>query len=77
MANPAVSTDSTPPEVPLEEKVDGNPQDFKLYYDYAYAFDYMTIGVPFGLALLIYSIVYSCCSRFIPHRVRKKKIIAR
>ena len=77
MANPAASTDSALPEDPVEETTDGNAQDFKLYYDYAYAFDYMTIGVPFGFALLVYSIVFTLCNRFIPHRQRKKKLISR
>ena len=77
MTNPAASTDSAPPDEPLEETTEGTPNDFKLYYDYAYAFDYMTIGVPFGFALLVYSIVFSLCSRFIPHRLRKKKLVSR
>ena len=75
--NPAASTESTEPEGPVYENIEGDPQDFKLYYDYAYSYDFMTLGIPFGVALLFYSIVYSCCSRFIPHRIRKKKIVER
>jgi len=49
----------------------------KLYYDIAYGFDYLTLAVPFLIALLLFYSVYSGYFRSFSSRVRAKRLAQR
>jgi len=48
-----------------------------LYYDIVYEFDYLTIAVPFLIALLIFYATYLVLFRSVSHRIRAKRLVAR
>lgn len=49
----------------------------KLYFDYAYEFDYLTLAVPFLVAILIFYSTYSAYFRSFSSRVRAKRLAQR
>lgn len=48
-----------------------------VYYDVIYAYDYLTLAVPFLFALLIFYLSYWAFFRSYSHRIRAKKLVAR
>ena len=49
----------------------------RLYYDVVYEFDYLTLAVPFLVALLLFYSVYSGYFRSYSSRVRAKRLSQR
>ena len=47
------------------------------YYEIAYSFDYLTLAVPFLLALLIFYVSYVALFHSVSHRIRAKLLVAR
>jgi len=47
----------------------------KLYFDYAYAYDYLTLAVPFMISLVIFYVVYWAFFKSYSHRIRTKMMV--
>ena len=60
-----------------ENTTEEPPMETMYYYDYAYAYDYLTLSVPFMLALLVFYLTYLGMFRRSHHRIRTKNLVAK
>ena len=47
------------------------------YFEYAYAFDYLTLTIPFCVALVVFYLTYLCLFNSVSHRFRAKRLVSR